>query len=231
MAKQPKMVPCSHCGESVKQTAFTCPNCGINNPGMSKNNKLIFKVGMGVVVLIVAGFLWFGKSSYTKIADKSARSLQWERVSTKHDIVKAYINDQSLPKSAYNALYPCISEEIFTQPGTKMADVFSYCRNIYNSNKKHLASFTDFDIFQGNFSATGGQYYPLEKLIKSALNDADSYDHMRTIFRIVYDDQHHPIAKINTAFTAKNDANGTVQRHMLADVDIASGRIINIKAM
>jgi len=75
---------------------------------------------------------------------------------------------------------------------------------------------------QGLFSAWDGSLYSLEKLIKSNMNDPDSYDHVETVF---WDMKDHIV--VQTKFRGKNAFGGVVLNSIKAKADTL-GNVIEI---
>jgi len=76
---------------------------------------------------------------------------------------------------------------------------------------------------EAQFSSWDGSHNNLEKLIKSTMNDPDSYKHIETRYG---DEQDYLIVK--TTFSGKNVFGGTVKNWVKAKIDIKSGKILEI---
>lgn len=65
-----KLVPCKGCQEKVHQTAKTCPNCGIKDPGITTKMKAIASVGL--LALIGASYVACSESPQERAARDEA---------------------------------------------------------------------------------------------------------------------------------------------------------------
>ena len=78
------------------------------------------------------------------------------------------------------------------------------------------------DQLQKQFSAWDGSHTGLTKLIKTAMNDPGSYDHVETVY---WDKGDHLVVK--TTFRGKNAFGGVVENWVMAKVDL-NGNIIEV---
>jgi hypothetical protein len=78
-------------------------------------------------------------------------------------------------------------------------------RRIQSLNNK-----INLDAFQGNFSGWDGSYRPLEKLIKSNMNDDSSYKHVSTVYHLILNKDPHAVVK--TTFRGTNAYGGWSNR-------------------
>lgn len=63
------------------------------------------------------------------------------------------------------------------------------------------------------FHPWDGSHIRLEKIIKDAMNDEDSYKHIKTVYRIENND-----VIVKTIFSGKNKLGGTVKSYVLARI-------------
>lgn len=162
-----------------------------------------------------------------KYGDKSLKEYRNELKDTRHKIVTNYIEFKGLPASADDAFYACMSEFTFSKDGElKLNDVLGWCFNDYERDPTSLSSKINLDNFQGNFSGWDGSYRPLEKLIKTNMNDDSSYKHVSTTYHLVLNKDPHAIVK--TTFRGANAYGGVVKETIAARINVRTGEIVSI---
>ena len=145
----------------------------------------------------------------------------------RHDIVKNYVDFKSVPASSTDVFYACMSEYTFTKDDAlKLGDALGWCFNDFEKEPQSLNNKINLDAFQGNFSGWDGSYRPLEKLIKSNMNDDSSYKHVSTVYHLVLNKDPHAIVK--TTFRGTNAYGGVVKQTVAARVDVRTGEIVSI---
>ncbi|WP_225182367.1 hypothetical protein [Pectobacterium aroidearum] len=146
---------------------------------------------------------------------------------TRHKIVKNYVSYKSLPESANEGFYACLSEASFTKSNAlRINDALELCNADYIQSPDSLSNKINFDAFQKNYSNWNGAYRPLEKLIKENMNDDSSYDHVSTSYS--FELNKIPSAIVKTVFKGTNLYGAVVKQTISARVDIRSGNVVEI---
>lgn len=162
-----------------------------------------------------------------KYADKTLKEYRNEPKETRHDIVSNYVAFKSVPGSAADVFYACMSEYTFTKEGAlKLGDVLGWCFDDFDRDPQSLNNKINLDTFQRNFSGWDGSYRPLEKHIKASMNDDSSYKHVSTVYHLILNKDPHAIVK--TTFRGTNAYGGVVKQTVAARVDLGTGEIIQI---
>ncbi|WP_285160058.1 hypothetical protein [Klebsiella oxytoca] len=160
-------------------------------------------------------------------ADKTLKEYRNEPKETRHDIVKNYVDFKSVPASSTDVFYACMSEYTFTKDDTlKLGDVLGWCFNDFEKEPQSLNNKINLDAFQSNFSGWDGSYRPLERLIKSNMNDDSSYKHVSTAYHLILNKDPHAIVK--TTFRGTNSYGAVVKETIAARVDVRTGKIVSI---
>ncbi|HBM3276623.1 hypothetical protein GHV20_026855 [Klebsiella oxytoca] len=160
-------------------------------------------------------------------ADKTLKEYRNEPKETRHDIVKNYVDFKSVPAKSTDVFYACMSEYTFTKDDTlKLGDVLGWCFNDFEKEPQSLNNKINLDAFQGNFSGWDGSYRPLDKLIKSNMNDDSSYKHVSTVYSLILNKDPHAIVK--TTFRGTNAYGGVVKQTVAARVNVRTGEVESI---
>lgn len=160
-------------------------------------------------------------------ADKTLKEYRGESKDNRHKIVNSFVDFKSVPASATNAFYACMSEFSFTKDAElKVGDVLGWCFNNFESDPKSLNNKINLDTFEGNFSGWDGSYCPLEKLIKASMNDDSSYKHVETVYHLILTKDPHAIVK--TTFRGTNAYGGVVKQTVAARVNVRTGEVDSI---
>lgn len=162
-----------------------------------------------------------------KYGGKTLSDYSNESKENRHKIVNDYVDFKSVPSSAGDGFYSCMSEYTFTKDGKlKLGDVLAWCYGDYQKDPASLNSKINLDAFKSNFSGWDGSYRPLERLIKDNMNDDSSYKHVSTTYRLSLGKK--PYAIVNTTFRGKNAYGGVIKQAISARVDVKTGDIIEI---
>ncbi|USR60651.1 hypothetical protein NFJ01_20875 [Lelliottia amnigena] len=160
-------------------------------------------------------------------ADKTIEGYRREAKATRHEIINSYVDYKKLPATVNDSFYACMSEYTFTKDDSlKIGDVLDWCFNSYETDPKSLSTKINLDAFQSNFSGWDGSYRPLEKMIKSSMNDDSSYKHVSTVYHLILNKDPHAVVK--TTFRGTNAYGGVVKQTVAARVDVRTGEVISI---
>ncbi len=160
-------------------------------------------------------------------SDKTLKEYRNESKETRHDIINEYVSFKNIPASADDDFYACMSEYTFSKDGElKLGDVLEWCNGDFEKDPNSLKSKISLDNFQGKFSGWDGSYRPLEKLIKSNMNDDSSYKHVSTVYHLILNKDPHAIVK--TTFLGTNSYGAVVKETIAARVDVRTGEIESI---
>lgn len=160
-------------------------------------------------------------------ADKTLKEYRNESKEERHEIVNKYVNFKSVPTSATDAFYACMSEFSFTKDDElKLGEVLGWCFNNYENDPTSLNDKINLDTFKGNFSGWDGSYRPLEKMIKASMNDDSSYKHVETVYHLILNKDPHAIVK--TTFRGTNAYGAVVKESISARVDVKTGEVVSI---
>ncbi|QUG76351.1 hypothetical protein GKQ23_15665 [Erwinia sp. E602] len=210
-----------------------------------KRSSLIY-FSLSIVLAVVTNYLFPTKKSAEEVAAAAERSAQSAREAKafKHstvtlskyqskpqaerrDIVSSFLISEDIPESTLSKFYNCLSEYSATKSdGLQIGLVLDWCKKEYVKDPSSLDARMNFDNFFDNFSRWDGSYTPLVTVIKSGMNDEDSYKHVKTSYRLIMNDKPH--AFVTTIFSGTNAFGGRVKNTIIADVDIKTGRIIDI---
>lgn len=97
-----------------------------------------------------------------------------------------------------------------------------YTTRIKEEEEKRLATAARKENIEKQFSAWDGSHRSLERVIKEAMNDPDSYEHDKTVY---WDRGDHLV--VQTTYRGKNAFGGTVRNFVKAKVSL-SGQILQI---
>ncbi|WP_426767366.1 hypothetical protein [Erwinia aphidicola] len=160
-------------------------------------------------------------------ADKILSEYRSESKAKRHAIVNDYLVYKSIPVSAADDFYSCLSEFTFTKNGElKLDGVLGWCFGDYEKNPASLSSKINLDVFQENFSGWDGSYRPLEKMIKSSMNDDSSYKHDSTVYHLILNNDPHAVVK--TTFHGTNAYGGVVKQTVAARINLRTGEVVSI---
>lgn len=166
----------------------------------------------------------------TKVFEYASKTLNDWRLSSqkeRSDIIDSYIKLSDFPQSATSGFYGCVSEYSYTKSkDLQLGMVLDWCLIDYKKDTKSLETRVNFDTFEDQFNHWSGAYKPLEEFIKKRMNDDASYKHVETTYRVMMKGNPHAI--VSTTFKGSNTYGGVVTQTVSADVDIKTGKIIQI---
>ena len=150
-----------------------------------------------------------------------------ESKNKRHEIVVKFIEHKGLPKSAEEGFYNCLSQMVYSKSEKlTVREVLGWCYNDYSADPTSLTKRVNFDNFDNQFSGWDGSHRALEKFIKANMNDEGSYEHIKTGYRLVLDE--NPRAIVNTTFSGRNAYGAVVKQTVSAAVNIETGAILEI---
>lgn len=222
---------------------------GLIKPSLVKmpNRKRSSAIYLGgcLALAVIGSILWPTEQSQTVVktdvpavaedpvkptfeyADKTIKEYRNEPKETRHDIVKDYVAFKSVPASAADGFYACMSEYTFTKDDAlKIGDVLGWCFNDFEKDPQSLNNKINLDAFKDNFSGWDGSYRPLEKMIKASMNDDSSYKHVETVYHLILNKDPHAIVK--ATFRGTNAYGGVVKQTVAARVNVRTGEIDSI---
>lgn len=141
--------------------------------------------------------------------------------------ISYFMADKSLPEKEKELFYRCMSQNSMTKLNTlRVGEVLGWCKADYEQDPTRLSKMLNFDNFETQFSPWDGSHRKLEKFIKSLMNDEASYDHIKTTYRLVLNE--NPRAIVTTTFKGRNVFGGMIKQSITAAVDIETGDILEI---
>ncbi|MDN4697198.1 hypothetical protein QYZ44_26725 [Vibrio parahaemolyticus] len=194
------------------------------NPQPSTSDKI-----KGGGILAICAFILYscvgGGETFQDNKDKSLKEFYQLTLTQRHDIIDDYVDEHDLSKEKSKGFYSCVSQMLHTKSTDLTLDtVTGWCQTDYDQNK--LTGYVNFDEFEKGFSAWDGSFRELESAIKNAMNDPDSYEHVKTTYRLVLHGTDTPKAIVSTEFRGKNGFGGIVKNNATASVNISNGKII-----
>lgn len=222
MAKSQDLIACRSCGQSIKKRAFKCPHCQVRFPGLSKVERTISILVLAIIVIGVVVAL-STPDGYNNYANKRASALTWLPIATKHQIVQNYAHQQTLSDEAEAALYPCVSQKLFTQPKLLLSNILSICRNLYATTPQQLKSYVNFDLFQQQFSTDGTLYLPLQSHFRASKTENPESVAEHNNIQFIFNQQPSLIAQITQSYLPKDEAE---PKSIEVQVDVATGTIL-----
>ena len=191
--------------------------------GVGKKIKIGAVVGFAAYILYscVAG----GSESFQDNKGKSLKEFHQLTIAQRHEIIDDYASDHSISTDTAESFYSCISQMIHTKSSELvLGEIAGWCKSDYEQG--NLSGYVNFDEFEKGFSPWDGSFRPLEKQIKKAMNDPDSYEHVKTTYRFILHGVDTPKAIVSTEFRGKNNNNALIKNNVKAAVNIRNGEII-----
>ncbi|MCG9785368.1 hypothetical protein L1D52_23965 [Vibrio brasiliensis] len=194
------------------------------NNEINLSKKIKVGVGLGVAAVILSTCM-SGGVSFQESKNKTLQEFQKLTINQRHEIVGDYAGDKSIPSDTVDDFYACISEMLHTKSKELTLETVSgWCQTDYEQG--NLSGHINFDAFEKGFSPWDGSYRALEKSVKNAMNNPDSYEHIKTTYRFVLHGVDEPKAIVSTEFRGKNAFGGVVKDSAMAAVRIKDGTII-----
>lgn len=163
-----------------------------------------------------------------KYENMSLAEYMEESKGDRKEIAEEFVEANNLPDTANAAFHRCLSD--MSRNKSKeltVGKVIEWCLHDYKNEPASMAKYIDYDVFDEQFGVWNGTHYKLERYIKSKMNDPDSYEHDKTMHRIVVTDNER-YAVISTTFRGKNGYGGMVRNTVVAKTNVDTGDIIEI---
>jgi len=183
------------------------------------------KVIIGLSAVIVFYAVVSGSHNFDEHKHNTLDDFKIQPIAVRHDVIEDYVSEKELPDDAVDSMYACVSQMLFTKDKDLLLDeIASWCLTNYENKK--IETYVNFDNFEKGFHQWDGSFIELERRIKGAMNDSDSYEHVKTNYRLVLNN--NPRAIVTTEFKGTNDFGGIVKNKISANVDIKTGEITEI---
>ncbi|MEK2222565.1 hypothetical protein [Vibrio parahaemolyticus] len=184
-------------------------------------NKITWAFAIAVGLFVYLS----GSGSFEEFQDKTLSEFRQLATSERKDIAEEFASENDLPSDSVDGIYACLSQMVFTKSADlKLGEVAGWCKTDYENGQ--LGKYINFDNFENGFSKWDGAFSELETIVKDAMNDSDSYEHVQTRYRLVLDD--NPKAIVTTQFKGKNGFGAIVKNQVSASVDIGTGKVKEI---
>lgn len=146
---------------------------------------------------------------------------------TRHEMVDSYLEYKEMNSKAGDVMYACLSENSFTKSlELGLEEVLGWCYADNENNPDSLKNRINLDAFQKNISGWDSSYRPLERYIKSRMNDEDSYKHVSTSYHLILNKDPH--ARVSTIYRGTNGYGAVVEARTIARVDLKTGEVVSI---
>lgn len=146
---------------------------------------------------------------------------------TRHKMVDSYLEYKEMNSKADDVMYACLSEISFTKSlELGLEEVLGWCYTDYEKNPDSLKDKINLDAFQKNISGWDSSYRPLERYIKSRMNDEDSYKHVSTSYHLILNKDPH--ARVATVYRGTNGYGAVVKARTIARIDLKTGEVVGI---
>lgn len=144
------------------------------------------------------------------------------------EIAEEFVKANNLPEASIAAFHRCLSDMSRNKSkDLTVGKVIEWCLHDYKNEPKSLAKYINYDAFEEQFNPWDASHYKLERYIKMNMNDPDSYEHDKTVYRLVVTDTER-YAVISTTFRGKNGFGGIVRHTVVAKTNIDTGDIMEI---
>ena len=228
-----KLASCKDCGHQVSKSAKTCPQCGVAKPA-TQPAAIKDQVISAIVLLVLVVVMVFSCSDDPLTWDDRVATplgkVKAMSASKKRAVVNSYLSGNNIAADQTDPFYRCLSEFSHTKSETLLlGKVMGWCNNDYQRDAaKFVTQYHDIDAALQFFSPYSGAYLPLETQIKSGMHNPDSYDHVKTTYRLVLDGE-NPHMVINTVFRGANMLGATVTDNREATIPLTTGKPVVVK--
>lgn len=165
----------------------------------------------------------------TALLDKDMAAFKGAKQPDRAAAVSQYLAGNGIDAGNLDQFYNFMSEAIYTKDATlKVNAVLAMAKDEFTAHKgKFARQHWNLDEFEKQFSAWDGSHRNLETLVKSSMNDEDSYKHIETRYRLVLEGANAPYVQLVTTFSGKNAFGGTVKNTVRAKARI-DGTVFDI---
>jgi hypothetical protein len=193
-------------------------------------NKDLYKVIAATFGFILLLALIVG-SQPPKLLNESASAYVSASSSEQKSVVSYYLEEKKLPKSLEGPFYDYMSQS--TYAGIRDTSVQYYLEQGRKELEQYGGHFGhtyyNLDSVNAQFSPFDGSHRELEKEIKSGMHNPDSYEHIRTRYRVDFPaDGSTPYVWLNSTFRGTNGFGAVVQGEATATASYKDGTIYEL---
>ncbi len=198
-----------------------------------KKNKIISAVAFIIIISLII-FSPEAKKHPNSIAIenllKTNKQAKKMFLSTLEDTSNYYVQQKKISETYNKKFYNCLGQMIWDKSeNLTINTMLDWCYQDYNKTPKHkMKQYYNTAMLREDFSSWDGSYRPLEKLIKKAMHNPDSYDHVKTTTRMVYSGIKRPYMLVNTSYRGTNTFGAIVTSTVSIKVDAKTKEIFEI---
>lgn len=143
-------------------------------------------------------------------------------------IAYSFNQDQKLPLEYKETMYDCIGYKIFNENNnTKIFDTLQGCKDDFEKNNGKSVYYNHAWLLR-EFSPWNGSYLPLERIIQKHIRKPESYEHLKTEYKMVFDDK-RPHMFVAITYKGVNMYRQILKQTMSAKVDAKTKEIYDLK--
>ncbi|MGD9623889.1 MAG: hypothetical protein AB7U51_04450 [Arcobacter sp.] len=146
-------------------------------------------------------------------------------------LAENYVLQKNLDKSYNKKFYDCLGNLIWDKDESfTVGKMLDWCYDDYKQSKDHkMKDYYNTAWLLDDFSRWDGSYSPLEKLIKGNMHNDSSYEHVKTVYNLVYYGTKRPYMSVTTTFKGTNVFNAIITQTVNIKVDARTKEIFDIK--
>ena len=197
------------------------------------------KIKGGLLLIVVASILYIAYGIYDSFSVAHQKDLAFQKLpahiayakttlkemkakSTPTDYLKkiaiSYTRDEKIDPNYATTLYNCLGNLVYDKNEDFTIDkMLEWCRIDYDQNKTD--PYYNTAELMSDFSLWDGSYTPLENGVKQALDDPSSYEHVKTLYSLVYYGAKRPHMNLKMTYRAKNQYGALVKATIEVKID------------
>jgi len=147
------------------------------------------------------------------------------------NFAKRYVESKSIDASYNKKFYDCLGSLVWDKNESfTVGKMLDWCYDDYKLSKEHkMKQYYNTAWLMKDFSFWNGSYKPLVELVKKAMHNSDSFEHIKTIPHFVYHGVKRPHVSIKMEYKGTNAFNAIVKGEVSIKVDALTKEIYDIK--
>ncbi len=171
--------------------------------------------GFGVVFIANYSTTPFEEHKNKTLQDAKALSLQ-----TLNEIASDFVKINTIDKTYDKKFYNCLGQLLYDKDESYTVDkILGMCKQDYDLSHGEMKDYINTANLMVDFSPWNGSYKPLENYIKNNLKDPSSYEHVKTMYGLVYYGTDRPYMNVKTVYRGKNSFGAIITETTSIKVD------------
>lgn len=162
----------------------------------------------------------YSTTPFMQHKNKTLKDAQTLSLQALKDISSDFVKINTIDKTYEAKFYNCLGQLMYDMDESYTVDkILGMCKQDYDLSHGKMKDYINTANLMVDFSPWNGSYRPLENYIKGNLKDPSSYEHVKTMYGLVYYGTDRPYMNVKTVYRGKNSFGAIITETTSIKVD------------